>query len=399
MAHALISIAEARRRVLEAVRPRAPEPVPVAGALGRVLVEDVVAATDVPPFANSAMDGFAVAAGPAGRTLRVALESRAGHPAQAAVGQGEACRISTGAAMPEGADAVVPVEEASEHDGAVTLEVEATPGRHVRAAGEDLRAGETVLAAGTALGPGELGVLVGAGRGEVLCGPRPSVALLATGDELRAPGEPLGPGQIHESNLVTVGALATAAGARVALVRHVPDRRESIEEAIAEALGVADVVIASGGVSVGPHDHVKGALRELGVDEVFWGVALKPGKPTWFGTRDGTLVFGLPGNPVSAMVTFTLFARAALRALQGERPQQDELGYAQLAEPVRQTPSREQAVRVRLERRPDGLLAMITGPQESHQTRSMVGADALAIIPIGEGTLEAGTPVALAALL
>jgi molybdopterin molybdotransferase len=293
---------------------------------------------------------------------------------------------------------VVPIERTSEADGAVTLEIDAAPGQHVRDAGEDLRAGALVLPAGTPLHAGELGVLVGAGRGEVLCGPRPSVGILATGDELRAPGEPLGPGEIHESNLVTVGALATEAGARVAIARHLPDRREEIESAIADALDTVDVLVLSGGVSVGPHDHVKAALRERGVEEVFWGVALKPGKPTWFGTRGDTLVFGLPGNPVSAMVTFILFARLALRALQGEGPGAD-LGHAQLGEPVRRNPVREEAVRVRLERRADGLLAMVTGPQESHQTSSMVGADALAIIPRGEGTLEAGTPVELAALL
>ena len=326
----------------------------------------------------------------------MAGESRAGAPAAGAVGEGEAFRISTGAAVPAGAGAVVRVEDTEERDGTVTLHAEAPPGENIREAGEDLRAGGAVLAAGTVVGPAELGVLVVAGRGEVQVAARPRIALVTTGDELVAPGEPLAPGQIHNSNLVALAALAGRVGAAPA--RHVPDRRdaEATEAALAAALEDAEVVAVSGGVSVGAHDHVKAALGRLGVEEVFWRVALQPGKPTWFGTRGEKLVFGLPGNPVSAMVTFALFVRPALLALQGAAP--EEPGTARLAVPVRRNRQREQAVRVRLEHRDDGTWATPTGPQGSHLMTSMLGADALALVPAGEGELGAGETVALAAL-
>jgi molybdopterin molybdotransferase len=218
-----------------------------------------------------------------------------------------------------------------------------------------------------------------------------------TGDELVPPGEPLRPGQIHDSNLVTLGAQAARTGAEVTSAEHVRDTAEATRDALAQALEEADVVIVSGGVSVGRHDHVKDALRELGVREAFWGVALQPGKPTWFGTRGGQLVFALPGNPVSAMVTFALFALPGLRGLEGER-EPGRLGQATLGAAVPRNPRREQAVRVRLEHRAEGLLAHPTGPQESHVTTSMLGADALALVPAGEGEAPAGTSLALESL-
>jgi molybdopterin molybdotransferase len=393
----LISIAEARERVLAAVTRLPAEDVPVAGALARVLAEDVRAETDIPPFANSAMDGYALHPGPAGRRLAIAGESRAGAPAERAVAAGEAFRISTGAVLPEGATAVVRVEDTAERNGSVEVATEVQPGENVRAAGEDMRRGDLVLAAGTRLGPAELGVAVGAGRATVRCARRPRLALRVTGDELVPPGEPLRPGQIHDSNLVTLGAQAVRAGAEATSAQHVPDTAEATLAALGAALEEADVVLVSGGVSVGRHDHVKDALRELGVQEAFWGVALQPGKPTWFGTRAGQLVFALPGNPVSAMVTFALFALPGLRGLEGE-PHPGRLGEATLGAAVPRNPRREQAVRVRLEQRADGLLAHPTGPQGSHVTTSMLGADALALVAAGEGEAPAGTVVALEAL-
>jgi molybdopterin molybdotransferase len=386
----MLSIDEARAAVLTQVRPLGAEEVAIGAALGRVLAEDIAAAADVPGFANSAMDGFAVRSGPAGRTLRIIGESRAGAPATAAVGDGEAIRISTGAMLPEGADAVLQIELVSEDTDGVTLNDEVRPGRNVRHAGDDIRAGTTVLRAGTSLGPAELGVAVNAGRAAVSVAHRPRVAVLATGDELVDPGAALGPGQIHDSNAVTLSALAAASGAQVHALR-VPDERAATEQAIAEALGSADLVLLSGGVSVGPHDHVKPALQANGVDEVFWRVALRPGKPTWFGVRrsDWTLVFGLPGNPVSAYVTFTLFARPALAALQGANPA-PELRRARLAVPVERHPDRDECVRVRIDA--DGA-ATPTGPQASHILTSLLGADGLAVIPRGEGELDAGTEI------
>jgi molybdopterin molybdotransferase len=217
--------------------------------------------------------------------------------------------------------------------------------------------------------------------------------VLITGDELTPVGRPLAPGGIYGSNGVALAALAVRAGAEVVLQSVVPDDLDGTRAAIADALEAADVVVVSGGVSVGPHDHVKPALHELGVEEVFWGVRLRPGKPTWFGTRGGTLAFGLPGNPVSAMVTFQLFARPALAALQGAPPGIRRFA-ASLEEPVARSPRREQAVRVRLRQGDDGLLARpTTGAQGSHVLTSMLGADAVALIAPGEGEAAAGERV------
>jgi molybdopterin molybdotransferase len=383
-----LSIDEARAKVLAAVRPLPSEDVAVEDALGRVLAEDVIAQHDVPSFANSAMDGFAVRSGPAGRALRIVGESRAGTPAAVAVGDGEAIRISTGAALPDGADAVLQIELVNVDGDHVTLDDEVEPGRNVRPAGDDLRAGATVLPAGTRIGAAEIGIAVEAGRGTVECARRPRVVVLATGDELVAPGGPLGPGQLHNSNAATLAALATQAGAQVVRTGVVADTEEVTRAAIAAALDQSDLLVLSGGVSVGPHDHVKPALQALGVDEVFWRVALRPGRPTWFGTRDETMVFGLPGNPVSAMVTFMLFARPALGAMQGA-PHEPERIVAQLAEPIPRHPDRDECVRVWLR---DGL-AVPTGPQGSHQLTSMLRADGFAIVTAGEGSALPGDQV------
>jgi molybdopterin molybdotransferase len=387
----MLSIDEARALVLAEARPIGAEDVALADALGRVLAEDVLAARDVPPFANSAMDGFALRAAAAGSRLRVTGESRAGAPAAVAVGDGEAVRISTGAMLPEGADAVLQIERVQDEGDAIVLGDDVAPGRNVRHPGEDLRAGAPVLAAGTVLGAAELGAAVNAGRGAVRCALHPRVAILATGDELVPPGAPLGPGQIHDSNAPMLRALAVQAGARVTTAR-LADDRGATEAGIRGALDGADLVVLSGGVSVGPHDHVKPALAACGVEEVFWRVALRPGRPTWFGVRraDGTLVLGLPGNPVSAYVTFLLFARPALARLQGADAAAAG-AQVRLAEAVARHPDRDECVRVVLG--PDG--ARPTGPQGSHILSSLVRADGLAVIPRGEGDVPAGTEVPL----
>ncbi len=395
MSAALITISEARKRVLEAAQPLGTERVAIADAHDRVLASDVTAAGDVPPFPCSAMDGYAVVDGEAGRTLTVVGESRAGTPSGTALAAGSAIRISTGGAIPDGATAVIPQENVEVRDGTIITQAAVTAGDHLRGAGEDMRSGDTVLRAGTSLGAAELGAAVSAGAAELTVYRSPRVQVLCTGDELRGPGEPLGPGEIHNSNAPMLDALAAAEGAIAGSASRLPDDRAATEAGLASALDYADVVIVTGGVSVGPHDHVKPALANLGVEEVFWRVALQPGKPTWFGRRGAVLVFGLPGNPVSAVVTFSLFVRPALAALQGRTDAPPLESEAVLGAAIRRNPDREQAVRVRLERRNGKLVATPNGPQGSHIVTSLLGADALAFVPAGEGELEAGVAVAL----
>ncbi len=401
MPRSLISITEAHRRVLEAIRPLGTEPVELDDALGRVLAEDVTAAGDVPPFPCSAMDGYAVIAGDAGRTLQIVGESRAGTPSHHRLADGEAIRISTGAAVPPGATAVIPQENTELNGGdAIHTTAAAAPGEHIRGAGEDMRAHTVVLSAGTPLGPVALGAAAAAGVGSVTATRRPRVSVLCTGDELRAPGEPLGPGEIHNSNAPMLTGLARRAGAVTTPARRLPDDPDATTDGIRAAMADSDVVIISGGVSVGPHDHVKPALDALGVQEVFWSVALQPGKPTWFGVpaAGGPLVFGLPGNPVSAVVTFSLFVAPALAALQGARSPEPPRATAVLGADVARNPRRDQMIRVRLTDEGDAVRAYPNGAQGSHILTSLLGADALALIPSGDGDLTSGTTVSLHAL-
>jgi molybdopterin molybdotransferase len=385
----MLSVAQARDLVLAATTRLDEETVPVADALGRTLAAPVSAAHDAPPFPNSAMDGYAVMAGPAGRELAVVGESRAGAPSPQRLSAGQAIRISTGAVLPDGAEAVIRQEDVSAQDGHIVCQASTMPGANVRLPGEDMRAGTPILNTGTRIGPAELAAAVAAGAGRLTVARAPRVRVLATGDELREPGEPLEPGQIHNSNQPMLVGLAHQAGADARPGPRLADERASTESALRHALTDADVVVVSGGVSVGPHDHVKPALHELGVEERFWRVSLQPGKPTWFGTRGDTLVFGLPGNPVSAFVTFHLFVAPALAALQGrERPA--STGTAILAADVPRNREREQAIRVRLAAEPHGLLAHPNGSQGSHVISSLVGADALAFVPAGQGTAVAG---------
>jgi molybdopterin molybdotransferase len=390
---ALIEFEDARRIVLEHARPLASEAVALRDSLGRVLAQEITAPEDVPAFDNSAMDGFAVRAADtaAGVRLRIVGESRAGTPAEIVVGAGEACAISTGAAMPTGADAVVRVEDTLREDEEVELIVAVDPDRDVRHAGEDVRAGEPILTAGQRIGPAELGLLASAAHASVLVGARPKVALVTTGDELIGVDEPMRPGAVRNSGSYVIPALVAAAGGEVVSVAHAHDDPQVVAEAIAAALA-ADVAVITGGMSVGVHDHVLEALDSLGVTRHFAGVALKPGKPTSFGSRGDTLVFGLPGNPVSSLMCFQLFARPALIALAGERPQRERT-LATIDEDLELTPRRMHAARCRIVLAADGWHATTTGPQGSHILSSMLGAEAIALIPAGEGWLRAGAQV------
>lgn len=390
-----LTIAEARRAVLDAVRPLEAVTVEVEHALGSVLASEVTAATDVPPFSSSAMDGYAAETGPAGRTLQLVGESRAGSPSDGTVQSGQAIRVSTGAAIPTGTGGVIRQEDVEDLGDAIHTNTPIGEGQNIREAGEEMRAATPVLPPGTLLGAAELGAAVSAGAGTVRVARRPRVAVLCTGDELRPPGEPLGPGEIHNSNGPMLRSLAQAAGALVSACERLPDEPAVTRAALARSLDEVDVLVISGGVSVGPHDHVKPALSSLGVQELFWRVSLQPGGPTWFGSRGDTLVFGLPGNPVSVVVTFTLFVRQALGAMQGLSPRPSLDTEGRLAVAVARNPRREQALRVRV-RRSNGTLAVTpNGPQGSHLVTSLVGADALAFIPPGEGELSAGSLVTL----
>lgn len=398
MSRGLLPIDDAREIVTRiAGRRLGVEPVGIDEALGRVLAADVVSDGDVPRFPSSAMDGYAVIDLDAGMELELVGESRAGHPFDGSLVSGQAIRISTGAQVPGAARAVIRQEDIRADGRMILTEAEPRAGQNIRMPGEDMQAGEVVLTAGRRLGASELGAAVSAGAGQLSVARRPTVTVLSTGDELRAPGERLQPGQIHNSNAPVLRALVTRCGGqpRPGPVDVLPDDRIETERALREALEGSDVVIVSGGVSVGPHDHVKPALISLGVIEHFWGVALQPGKPTWFGSREDTLVFGLPGNPVSAAVTFSLFARPALDVLLGAVPQAPPLPKAFLAQDVSRNPAREQAIRVRLELSDGRVTVRPTGAQGSHLFTSLLRADCLAIIPRGEDDLPAGSAVRL----
>jgi molybdopterin molybdotransferase len=387
----LPGVDEALALVLERARPLEPEVVAIEHAAGRILAADAVAAVDLPPFDSSAMDGYAVRALDTPGTLPVRGDAAAGSPYASRLAPGEAVAISTGAVVPDGADAIVPVERATQDGDEVRVEA-AQPAAHIRPRGGDVRAGAVVGESGMLLGPAQVGALAAAGVASVRCARRPVVAVLATGTELRRPGEPLGPGAIYESNTTSIGAQVASAGGVAEILPQVGDDRSATEEAIRRGLE-ADVLVTSGGVSVGPHDLVRGTLAALGAEEVFWRVAIKPGKPVAFSVHGSTLVFGLPGNPVSSLVAFELLVRPALLALQGARRPGPFFLPGTLRAAVARNAGRDELVRARSEVTPGGVgLAPLVG-QESHMIASAFAADALVFVPRGEGTLEEGTTV------
>ena len=384
----LLSIEEALARILARAHPLEPERVAVADAAGRVLAEDVTARADLPPFPSSAMDGYAVRAADTPGRLPVVFRIAAGLPADRPLASGEAMGIATGGAVPEGADAVVPVEVVVETDNQIDVASPVEQGMHIRPVGGDVRAGDVVLSRGTRLGAAHVGALAAAGSAVVAVTRRPRVVVLSTGTELRAPGEPLRRGEIYESNGPMLAAAFEAAGAEVERIGPVPDDEAEHRRALEHGL-VADVLVSSGGVSVGPHDLVRRILSGLGVQEDFWGIAVRPGKPLAFGTRGDTLVFGLPGNPVSSLVAVELFVRPALLALQGSTDPRPRYETARLAAPMRRS-SRDQLVRARTSRGEDGTLLEPLSGQESHMIVRAAAADALVLVPAGEGDLAAG---------
>lgn len=385
---------KAQRLVLEHVQPLSVERVPLEGAAGRVLAEPGRAVVDLPPFPSSAMDGFAVRAADVPATLPVVARVAAGRPAGRPLEPGEAMGIATGGMVPDGADAVIPIEYVVEYDNTVEVAEPLERGVNVRPRGGDLREGDIVVAAGARLGPTQIGALAAAGVADVVCGAIPRAAVLATGTELRPPGEPLGPGEVYEANGLILETQLRSAGASVERLAAVADDDDAHREALGRGLE-HDVLVTSGGVSVGPHDLVRRIEAELGVDEVFWRVAVKPGKPVSFGVRDRTLVFGLPGNPVSSLVAFELFVRPAVLALQGVVDPLPGFEPGRLAAAVPRNPGRDELVRARLRTAEDATaveLEPVRG-QESHMIARSAAAGALVLIPRGEGELEAGAPV------
>jgi molybdenum cofactor synthesis domain-containing protein len=396
---ALVSLEDTRDAILAAV-PRLPVvEVPLDDAVGLVLAEDVVAPEPVPPFANSAMDGYALravdtagASAEAPVRLTVVDELAAGRAPEIAVGPGEAIRIMTGAPMPEGADAVVMVERTTrDGDTAVLVQAAANPGDHVRLPGGDLEAGQTVFPAGTVIGPVHVGVLASVGAHEVSVVRRVRVGVLSTGDELVERGA-LAPGQIRDSNRPMLVALARAAGAEVVDLGLARDDEDLIVAVLEDAFARCDAVLTSGGVSMGEYDYVKAALDRFGALE--WRqVAIKPAKPLAFGVVQGVPVFGLPGNPVSSLVSFELFARPALRSM---------MGYAECRRPEvvaraahgfgRRPDGKVHLDRVRVRWDGDGYVAASTGRQESNVLSATAAANGLAFVPDGDGLAE-GDPV------
>jgi len=384
---------EAQRLIIERAKPLAAERVTLEEAAGRVLAEPARAAVDLPPFASSAMDGFALRASDSPGRLEIAARIAAGVPAPRALELGEAMSIATGGVVPEGADAVIPIEYVVEHDNEVEIAEPVSPGANVRPRGGDARAGDVVVEPGVRLDAARLGALAASGIAEVACFARPRAAVVATGTELRPPGEPLGPGEVYEANGLILATQLESAGAEVSRVPAVADDEAAHRDALERGLE-ADVLVTSGGVSVGPHDLVRRIEAELGVEEVFWRVAVKPGKPVAFGVRGSTLVFGLPGNPVSSLVAFELFVRPAVLALQGLADPLPRFEPGRLAAALRRNPERDELVRARTSA--DGgearELEPLTG-QESHMIARAAAADALVLIPRGDGDLPAGSAV------
>ncbi len=389
----LLAAEEAAAIVLERTPVLPAERVRLMDTPGRVLAEDLLSPVDLPRFPSSAVDGYALRAAEGGGILRVAGESAAGRPFSGRLEKGWAARILTGGVLPEGADTVVMVEDTEPVGEAVRVPAALSPGANFHAVGADLRRGELVVAAGTPLGAAEIGLAAAVGLGELPVHRRPRVALMSTGDELVEAGQPVGPGQIPDSNRWALLAALREAGAEVEVLGIAPDRPEPLRELVVDALTRNEVLLTSGGVSVGTHDLVKPLLESLG--EVHIGrVKLKPGKPFTFATlREGRVAFGLPGFPVSSLVTFEVFVRPALRKMQGFARLQRASLPVRLGYYARAAGDRTEYQRVTLHREGDELVAQTTGSQSSSRLMSLAGAQALVRVPPGDAGLARGTIV------
>ena len=392
-AYPLVDAAEAAATVLEHTPVLSRETLHLSDCAGRVLAEDVVASSPLPPHPSSAVDGFAVRAADGGRGLRIVGESAAGRPLAAHVDSGTAARILTGGVLPEGADTVVMVEDVQLDGETVTVPGGLKPGTNFHAVGADLRPGELVVAAGTQLGAAEIGLAAALGIPRLAVYRRPKVALMSTGDELVEVGTPPGPGQIPDSNRWALLAALRKAGADVRLLGIAPDTAPELRELVSEALRHAEVLVTSGGVSVGTHDLVKPLLESIGTVHI-GRVKLRPGKPFTFATlAGGAVAFGLPGFPVSSLVTFEVFVRPALRKMQGFNALQRPSLPVRLGFDAKAAGDRTEYHRVTLSREGSELVAKSTGSQSSSRLMSLAGAHALVRVPPGDHGIRAGSVV------
>ena len=393
-----LTVEQARERILSLITPVSEHHrVELMDALGAVLAEAVISPVDVPPHRNSAMDGYAVRSAdmPADGTARLAVvgTSWAGRPWTGTVAEGQCVRIMTGAEVPAGADTVIMQEHAEREGDGIVIASGHQPGQNVRQPGEDIRRGEVVLEPGQRLRPAELALLASLGVPEVAVHRRPKVAFFSTGDELVAPGGELGPGQIYDSNRYAIHGMLTALGLEIVDLGVIPDTREAVEQAFHDAAAQADAIVTSGGVSVGDADYVKETLDRLGEVD-FWKIAMKPGKPLAFGKVAGAWFFGLPGNPVSTLVTFYQFAQPALRRLMGQNVGEPLTIRVPCAEPLKKRPGRTDFQRGILERDASGRLTVRSvGQQASHILSGMSRANCFIILPRESSGVDAGTEV------
>jgi molybdopterin molybdotransferase len=394
----MLSFEDAREMILSNVAPMKAQPVEILSSLGRVIAEDVVAPINLPSFDNSAMDGYAVRVSDCNQfaPLTVSGYIPAGGTAVAEVLPGNAIRIMTGAPVPSGCDAIVPLEDVEEvqEAGEEIWVVKTAPrtGQHIRRAGEDVKRGETVLPVGTLIRVPAVSILASLGRTQVQVYRKPLVAILATGDELVEPGQALAEGKLYNSNSVALAAAVREAGAEAIILGIARDNREHLLQMIASGLR-ADVLITAAGVSVGDRDFVRDMLAELGVNQLFWKVDMKPGKSMAFGTSHGKPVFSLPGNPVSAMITFEEMVRPALLKMMGHRKVVKPLVTATLQEEMRKKSGTVFFSRVRLERVNSKFLASNAGNQDTGFVQTLLHADALAVLPADRVSFAAGEEI------
>jgi len=395
----MITVEEALDKILSHIQPLGFEKVSILEALGRVIGENIYTNRDIPPLDNSGMDGYAVRSEDIQNAdqnhpvrLEVIEDLPAGFISTKKVGRGEAIRIMTGAPIPKGADTIIPVEYTKKEGGFVAIFKAGSPGENIRGAGEDVRKGERVISNGDLIRPAEVGMLASVGRSFVSVYQRPTVAILCTGEELVDVDGNLDEGKIVSSNSYTLAAQVKDCGAIPVQLGIAKDRKEEIKEKLLQGLR-ADVLISSAGISVGDYDFVKDVLSDLGMEMVFWKVAMKPGKPLAFGTIQGKPVFGLPGNPVSSMVSFEQFVRPSLLKMMGYRQIFRPVIEAILKEDTRKEPGRRHFVRALVTFEKDHYFVTLTGAQGSGILRSMVKANGLVVIPEDKEIVRAGEKV------